>query len=281
MARYQKSRPKGTKPHAAVTPARARRASKARSQEDTLFFPRLIGHAKWAFVFLALAFALGFVGFGVGAGGVGVGDIFKGSGGTGVESVDDAREKTNERPKDPKAWRDLATALQTNGDTEQAISAIETAIRLAPKDTSAYREIAGLHLTLSNERQRDAQLAQAIAAYRAPSQLFPALLGKTGQSVYQDPVAQAVNASASERVSTAYAEAGNQSRLAVNAYKELAELEPDDPNTQLELAQAAQQTGDATTAIAAYEKFLKLAPDDPSASVVRDQLKQLRATTSG
>ena len=59
---------------------------------------------------------------------------------------------------------------------------------------------------------------------------------------------------------------------------ELAALEPDDPNTQLELAQAAQQTGDATTAIAAYERFLKLAPDDPSASVVRDQLKQLRAS---
>jgi tetratricopeptide (TPR) repeat protein len=274
MARYQKSRPKGTKPHAAVTPARARRAPKTRSQEDTLFFPRLVGHAKWAFVFLALVFALGFVGFGVG-------DIFMGSGGTGVVSVDDAREKTDKRPKDPQAWRDLATALQTNGDTEQAISAIETAIRLAPKDTSAYREIAGLHLTLANERQQDAQLAQAIASYRAPSQLFPALLGKSGQPVYQDPVAQAVNASVSERVSTAYAEAGNQARLAVNAYKELAELEPDDPNTQLELAQAAQQTGDATTAIAAYEKFLRLAPDDPSASVVRDQLKQLRASASG
>jgi tetratricopeptide (TPR) repeat protein len=281
MARYQKSRPKGTKPHAAVTPPRARRAPKQRSLEDTLFFPRLVGHAKWAFVFLALVFALGFVGFGVGAGGVGVGDIFKGAGGTGVESVDDAREKTEERPKDPKAWRDLATALQTNGDTEQAISALETAIGLAPKDASAYREIAGLHLTLANERQQEAQLAQAIAAYRAPSQLFPPLLGKSGQGIYQDPVAQAVNASVSERVSTAYAEAGNQSRLAVNAYEKLAALEPDDPNTQLELAQAAQQTGDATTAIAAYEKFLKLAPDDPSASVVRDQLKQLRASTSG
>ena len=281
MARYQKSRPKGTKPHAAVKPARARRAPKTRSVEDTLFFPRLVGHAKWAFVFLALVFALGFVGFGVGAGGVGVGDIFKGSGGTGVESVDDAREKTDERPKDPKAWRDLATALQTNGDTEQAISALETAIRLAPKDASAYREIAGLHLTLSNERQQEAQLAQAIAAYRAPSQLFPPLIVKSGQSVYQDPLAQAVNASVSERVSTAYAEASNQSRLAVDAYEKLAALEPDDPNTQLELAQAAQQTGDATTAIAAYEKFLKLAPDDPSASVVRDQLKQLRASTSG
>ena len=44
---------------------------------------------------------------------------------------------------------------------------------------------------------------------------------------------------------------------------------------QLELAQAAQQTGDAATAIAAYQQFLKLAPDDPNANIVREQLKQL------
>ena len=55
---------------------------------------------------------------------------------------------------------------------------------------------------------------------------------------------------------------------------------PNDPNVQLELAQAAQQVGDAATAIAAYATFLKLAPDDPSAGVVRQQLKQLRGTAA-
>ncbi len=68
--------------------------------------------------------------------------------------------------------------------------------------------------------------------------------------------------------------------LAVDAYKRLVALQPSDPNVQLELAQAAQQVGDATTAIAAYERFLKLAPDDPSAAVVRAQLKQLRASAA-
>jgi len=67
----------------------------------------------------------------------------------------------------------------------------------------------------------------------------------------------------------------------VDAYQKLAGLQPNDPNVQLELAQAAQQTGDATTAIAAYERFLKLAPDDPNASVVQAQLKQLRKNASG
>ena len=72
-----------------------------------------------------------------------------------------------------------------------------------------------------------------------------------------------------------------QATQAVQAYTKLAELQPNDPNVQLELAQAAQQTGDTVTAIAAYQKFLTLAPDDPNAGVVRAQLKQLRKSASG
>lgn len=281
MARFEKSSPKGTKPHAPVAPPRARRPQRPPALEERLFFPRLIGHAKWVFVVLALFFGLGFVLFGVGAGGVGVGDVFRGSGSTGVESVSDAREKTEERPNDPAAWRGLATALQTEGETEQAIAALDRAITLAPKQADAYRELAGLHLNLATERQREAQLAQAISVYRAPSQAFPSLLGPTGQPVVEDPIAGGVSSRAGARVDEALRAATTQAALAVDAYKRLVELEPDDPNTQLELAQAAQQTGDVTTAIAAYERFLELAPDDPSASVVRDQLKQLRTGAGG
>jgi Flp pilus assembly protein TadD len=245
-----------------------------------MFFPRLRRHAKWMFVLLAVFFGFGFVLFGVGAGGVGVGDIFRGTGGTGVQSIGNAREQTEEHPKDPAAWRDLATALQTEGQTDEAIAALNTAIELAPKNGSAYREVAGLHLTLASQRQQEAQLAQAISVYRAPSLAFPTLTGTAGQSAYVDPIASGVGAIANERVTTALQEASTQATLAVDAYKDLVALEPDDPNTQLELAQAAQQTGDSATAIAAYEEFLELAPDDPSASVVRDQLKQLRGTGS-
>ncbi len=125
MARFEKSRPKSAKPHAAVAPAR-RRGTTAPSIEDTMFFPRLRRHAKWMFVLLALVFGLGFVVFGVGAGGTGVGDIFRGSGGTSAQSVSDARSETEERPKDPQAWRDLATALETEGQTDEAIVALNT-----------------------------------------------------------------------------------------------------------------------------------------------------------
>ncbi|MCZ7589372.1 MAG: tetratricopeptide repeat protein [Gaiella sp.] len=81
-------------------------------------------------------------------------------------------------------------------------------------------------------------------------------------------------------MSAALQDAQTEAALAVDAYKRLVALQPDDPNVQLELAQAAQQVGDAQTAIAAYEQFLKLAPDDPSAGVVREQVKQLRGTAA-
>ena len=279
MARYEKSRPKSPKPDAAVAPVRPRRAPAPKHYEDTMFFPRLRKQAKWVFVFLALAFGLGFVGFGVGAGVVGVGDIFRGTGGGEVESVSDAREKTEDRPRDPQAWRDLATALETEGENAEAIAALETAVELDPANVSSLRQLAGLHLALATERQREGQLAQVAAAYRAPSQSFSGLLGPSGQPVLDDPIGSAVTGSLSERVSSAYQAASVATTDAVNTYKRIATLEPNDPNVQLELAQAAQQSGDSVTATEAYQRFLKLAPDDPSAALVREQLKQLRASS--
>ena len=96
----------------------------------------------------------------------------------------------------------------------------------------------------------------------------------------QDQIANAVAGSVSERVTAALQDASTNAAQAVEAYKRLVALQPNDPNVQLELAQAAQQTGDATTAIAAYERFLKLAPDDPSATIVQEQLKQLKQSVA-
>jgi len=275
MARFEKSRPKSAKPHAAVAPARPR-GSTAPSIEDTMFFPRLRRHAKWMFVFLALVFGLGFVVFGVGAGGTGVGDIFRDSNSSTAQSVSDARKKTEQRPKDAQAWRDYATALETEGQTAEAIVALNTAIDLKPKDESAYRELAGLHMSRATERQRDAQILQVRAAFRAPSQGFPLLTSPAGQSIFPDRVSTAVNSQASGEISAALQDAQTEATLAVDAYKRLVALQPNDPNVQLELAQAAQGAGDFATAVTAYESFLRLAPSDPTAPEVKRILRQLR-----
>lgn len=240
-----------------------------------MFFPKLRRHAKWMFVLLALVFGVGFVAFGVGAGGVGFGDILRGSGGGSSQSVDSARKKTEERPKDAKAWEELATALQLDGDTQGAVDAQQQVTVLRPKDVDALRGLAGYQLTLIGEKQTLAQIIQGNAALTAAGQNFPGLL-VDGQSVLDDPIGLAVNARAAERVQAVLLEAQAAAVGAVDAYKRLAALQPGDPGVQLELAQAAQQTGDTQTAIAAYETFLKLAPDDPSVSDVKAQLKALR-----
>ncbi len=123
MARFDKSSTKRPKQDAAVAAPRGSRRSTAPSIEDTMFFPRLRRHAKWMFVFLAVALGGGFVLFGVGAGGTGVGDLFRGSSSSGVPSISSAEKRTQESPKDVEAWRDLSTALQTDGQTDRAIAA--------------------------------------------------------------------------------------------------------------------------------------------------------------
>jgi Tfp pilus assembly protein PilF len=276
MARFDKSSPKGTKPNAAVAAPR-KSADKGSSYEDTMFFPRLRRHAKWMFVFLALVFGLGFVGFGTGAGGVGVGDLFKGSGGSGSQSVSDAREKAEENPKSAEAWHELSTALQTDGQTDEAVGALQTAVSIDKKDPNLFRELGGLYLAQAGAKSQEAQLAQLEAAYTAPDQHFPGQLFANDQPVFNNPLGSAINAAVGVRIQQAQAGAQVAATGAVDAFKTVAKLLPNDPNAQLELATTAQQTGDTAAQIAAYKRFLVLAPDDASVPIVKQQLKQLQS----
>jgi len=252
-----------------------------------MFFPRLRRHAKWMFVFLAIALGGGFVIFGVGAGGTGVGDLFRGNGGASgnTPSISSATKKTQEHPKDVQAWRDLSTALQTDGKTDEAITAQKRVVALVPKNPDALRELAGLYVTQATSKQQQAQLLQVAAAYAGgASQNFPGQLeSPTNQPLVDDKIGATVNSQSSADVQKLVVEATTASSSAVAAYKKIVKLQPTDPNVQLELAQTAQQAGDTATAIAAYTKFLKLAPDDPTASIVKTQLKQLKqgSATSG
>ena len=281
MARFDKSSTKRPQQDAAVAATRRAKKSTAPSIEDTMFFPRLRRHARWMFVFLAVALGGGFVLCGVGAGGTGVGDILRGGGGaSGVPSISSAQKKTEENPKDVQAWRDLSTALQTDGQTDKAIAAQKRVVVLVPRDADALRELSGLYLTQAAAKQQEARSVQLRAAYQGAGQGFPgSLISAQGQSLVDDRISTVLNATSSTEVQTLVAAAQASASEAVTAYKKIVALQPGDPNVQLELAQAAQQAGDTTTAIAAYAAFLKLAPDDPSASIVKQQLKQLKQTS--
>ena len=244
-----------------------------------MFFVRLRRHAKWMFVLLALVFGLGFVIFGVGSDtGTGIGDVFR-DGGSGGESLSasEARERVQENPRNAEAKRELAIALQTEGETNEAIAVLGDYLNLRPKDEDALRELAALYLTKASARQRDAQIAQLSSGYATSASTFePALQFGEGQPVTTDPIVDALATRTNQIVSSAYGDAQQAYTDAMQTYQRIVELAPRDPNVQLELAQTAQQAGDYPKAIAAYERFLELAPDDPTAPLVKEQITQLQ-----
>jgi tetratricopeptide (TPR) repeat protein len=246
--------------------------------EDTMFFPRLRRQAKWVFLFLAIVFALGFVGFGVGAGGIGLGNVFEGVADSGVASVSDAEKRVQDNPRDPAAFRELATAHQAANDTQGAIEALENLVALRPKNTEALRELAGLYLVQAGDAQQRANEANTRAAYIAPGASVAGLTLIDGRPLDPNAISSAVSQELSSGVQVALGEAQQASTNAVATYKKLAAAEPRDPATQFILGQTAQDAGDSATAIAAYKKFLVLAPDDPTAPDVRRLLKQLQST---
>jgi tetratricopeptide (TPR) repeat protein len=245
-----------------------------------MFFTRLRRHAKWMFVFLALVFGLGFVIFGIGSDqGTGIGDIIRDRGGATADglSVSEAREQLQKKPANPEAQRALATALVQDGRPQEAITYLSLYVQKRPKDEDALRELAGLHLSRALAQSQEAQVAQARAGYETFGSTFgSALQLGTGQTLPPDPIDQALSDRANESVNSAYAAAQESFRKAEETYDKLVLAAPNDPNVQLELAQAAQQAGNYAKAISAYERFLELAPDDPSASIVKQQIAQLK-----
>ena len=248
---------------AARADAQSRRDRELAAIDDTMFFPKLRRHAKWMFVFLALVFGVGFVVFGIGANqaGTSLGDLLSSSGGdTGVLSVGEARERVEENPKNAEAKLELATALETDGQTSEAITVLGQYTNLRPKDADALRQLAGLYQTRALEYQRRAADAQTRASYRSVGSTFvESLKLDETQTLGEDPIDEAVQSRWNQVITEAYTRAQQSFQAAVTTYEKLVTVAPNDPNVQLELAQAAQQSGNYDRAIKAYETFLKLA----------------------
>ena len=246
-----------------------------------MFFPRLRRHAKWMFLFLALALGLGFVLFGIGAGGIGLGNLAEGGGESGVPSVSSAEQRVLDNPKDAQAFKDLATAHQAEGNTDEAVEAMQSYVALRPKNADAYRELAALYLQQASTAQERAQIFQVRSDYLAPGSIRDTIFQLGGSPLAPDPITNAVSTAYDQEISAAVAEIQTASAQAVEQYRRIAELQPKDPTVQLELAQAAQSANDTATVIAAYEAFLRLAPDDPTAPEVRRILKQYKQQSQG
>jgi tetratricopeptide (TPR) repeat protein len=139
-----------------------------------MFFPKLRRRAKWVFLLLAVVFLGGYLVFSVGTGaGSGIGDylsdIFNRQPGAAGPSVDEARERLADNPQDPQAQLELARALQTDGQVEQAIAAYERYTTTRPRDEDGLRALASLYGLEAAEAQRRFEQASGEAgAARRP-----------------------------------------------------------------------------------------------------------------
>jgi tetratricopeptide (TPR) repeat protein len=278
--RNQQRRPT---PRAARTTPAARRTQ---TYEDTMFFPRLRRQTKWMFVFLAVIFGLGYVIFNVGGSipGTGLGDVLQGLGqSTAGPSEGDARGKIKDNPGNPAGYLELATALQRNGKTDEAIEPLTRYLGFRPKDRAALSQLAGLYLTQGRQAQDQAALAQAQLTQLTGGGVFtPSTQNPFGQQFGEGQITQIEAQKLNQQLSQAYLAYQDAYQNATRTYQQLVAAIPkteqaNQPSIFLQLAFAAQSANQLQDAINAYKRFLVVAPDSPNASGVRAQIQQLEA----
>jgi cytochrome c-type biogenesis protein CcmH/NrfG len=262
----QKARPRGRRRHAA-----------GGNPNQQLFFMRLRRQAKPIYVLLAVLFAITFAFLGVGSGqGGGLDQLFNNlnifsSHGT---SVSKAQKELQKHPNAPKGYRDLATAYESKGDTANAITALQQYTNVKPKDVKAWSELAGLQATQAQDYLTQYQNAYAIRQLAAPSQaFFPT--GKLATALGTNPIESASAESAQttlndlqQRVQLAY-------NGTVSSWQQVTKLQPKNTNAWFQLGSAAQTAGNTTAAVAAYRAYLRLNPGSPNAAQIKQLIKQL------
>lgn len=276
MARASTQRRRRPRSHAPRSKPRS-------SPEDLMFFPRLRRRAKWVFLFLAIAFGLGFVAFGVGTGvsGTSLGDVlqdFLNREPEGIQSVEDARKAAQERPNDVQAQITYATALQANGSRPEAIAVLERYTTRKPRDGQALRQLALMWGAEAGLAREAAQIASAEAQQISLQEtLAPTEGGGFFQEVAGNRISETLAQEAQAKASEAQGRALRAAREEATAWRDLSLLTPEDSGVFLQLGIASEGSGDIEAAIAAYEKFLELAPDDSRADVVQQQIDLLKA----
>jgi len=259
-----------------------KKAKAAPSWEDQLFFSRLRRHAKVIYILLAIVFAGGFVFLGVGSGSSGIGDLlqgnFFGSNGSSTSSQISAKQKAiQQHPGDVTLYLDLAGLYQTDNKESQALTTLQNAQKVAPKNVDIMNQIAGIY---SARAAREADTYNTLlTAYGQNAASPPGVdtSSELGQAITSDPYTQGLQRQLNEaytKVTGSYTKAESVYQQAATAAKGTS----GEPTALLQWASAATSANDVNGAITAYERFLKVAPDDTNAPTVRQTLAQLKAS---
>jgi predicted TPR repeat methyltransferase len=230
---------------------------------------------------MAVVFVVGFAFLGVGSGGLDlqslVQDVFGAKGGGG-KSVSAAQAAVQKHPRDPVAWKQLATAYQDKGRLDDAVNALRQYMRLRPNDATQLSQLAQLEKTQADNAATEYQLAYFAQQSSGGSTFSPASSSKLGQAL-NDPISSAVSTRDSTRVQEALTRYQTASTAALASFKRLARLQGNQSG-YFQLAQAAEHFGDAKTAIAAYTRVLHLANDPATQAQIRAKIRSLRASSS-
>jgi tetratricopeptide (TPR) repeat protein len=263
----------------AQQPAKARARGRRKhsgggNPNQQLFFVKLRRGQRWLYLLLALIFALGFVGLGVGSGnGGGLQGLYNSIlGGGGGSSISKAQDEIKSNPA--KGYRDLATAYETNGNPQQAMTALQSLLAIKKTDAATWAELAGLELTSGGNYATQYQQAQQAAQAADPS--APFLPGGTlGSAVGQNPAYSGASQAAASRTSTLYQQAIGAYDKAVSDYQNATKYAPRNTAYLQELATAAQSAGNNKVAGHALLRYLKVYPNAPQAKQIRKQAESL------
>lgn len=264
-----KARPHGRRKHAG-----------GGNPNQQLFFMKLRRKAKWIYVLLAVLFAItfAFLGVGSGSGSGGLDQLFNNInvfGHGGGPSVSKAQKEISKNPSDAKGYRDLATAYESKGDTNNAIDALLQYTNIKKKDTKAWSELAGLQSTQAQNYLAEYQNAYQLLQLAAPSQSFYPTNGKLATALGTDPIENAQRSSVQTSVTDLQQKVQLAYNGAVSSWRTVTTLQPTNGDAWFQLAQAAQTAGDTATAVTAYKKYLVLNPTSSSAAQIRQLIKQL------
>lgn len=272
-----KQQARGKAQPAKARPRGRRRGAGGGNPNQELFFERMRRHAKWAYVLLALLFAITFAALGVGSGqSSGLDQIFSGLNifGGGGSSISKAQKEVDKNPKSAKAYRALATAYEEHAQNSSAIAALQSYLAIDKKDANAWAELGGLQTQQSQQYATAYQEAATQQQLAAPSQSFLPT-GTLGTAIGTNKVEAAAAQQASTGTSLLYQQAVSAAQAALTSYQQVAKLRPSDPNAQFEVANAAQAAGNTTVAVAALKKFLKLNPATTQRAQIEQMIKQL------
>lgn len=255
----------------AAPSAGRRQLSKA---EETLFFSRIRRQAKWAYVLLAVLFAITFAALGVGSGQGGLDQLFNDvfHGGSSGTSVSKLESKTKDHPRDAAAWKQLAIAYAGKQRNEDAVAAMTRYTQLRSEDPAGWTQLGQFQSTAASANANLYGIAQSQAnAWQTAADNPLAPSGKLAGATATDPVQQGVQSRISQSQSLATSlqtTAKSEYVQALQSLRHAAQLQPKDPagwnNVVLQAITAMRSIGTdpalAKPALTAYDRLKKLDP---------------------